>query len=218
MPPLRSNLRAILTLGRGVTRGISPLTAGEDPIAMFRTWFDEARDAGIFLPERVAIATATADGAPSVRMMLLKGVDERGFVFYTNYESRKGSELEQNPRAALCFHWPILERQVRVEGGVERITPEESEAYFHTRARGSQLGAWASEQSRELPNREELERNFEEHKVKFRGGEVPLPPFWGGYRIQPDRIEFWQGRLNRLHDRLLYTRSSDGWGIRRLNP
>lgn len=218
MSPLRSNLRAILTLGRGVTKGISPLTSDEDPIAMFQAWFDEARDAGIFLPERVAIATATADGVPSVRMMLLKGVDDRGFVFYTNYESRKGDELERNPRASLCFHWPILERQVRVEGLAERITPEESEAYFRSRPRGSQLGAWASEQSRELPNREQLEGRFEEHKAEFRGREIPLPPFWGGYRVRPERIEFWQGRLDRLHDRLLYTRSADGWEILRLNP
>ena len=185
---------------------------------MFRAWFDDARDAGIFLPERLAIATATPDGAPSVRMMLLKGVDERGFVFYTNYESRKGRELEENPQVALCFHWPVLERQVRVEGTVERLTLEESEAYFQSRLRGSQLGAWASEQSRELANREELERRFEEHKAKFRGQSIPLPPFWGGYRVRPERIEFWQGRLDRLHDRLLYTRSSEGWEIRRLNP
>lgn len=215
---MRSNLRAILTLGRGVTKGISPLTAGEDPIPMFRTWFDDARGAGIFLPERVALATATTDGAPSVRMMLLKGVDERGFVFYTNYGSRKGDELEQNPRAALCFHWPVLERQVRVEGPVARLTSEESEAYFRTRPRGSRIGAWASEQSRELSNREALERRFKEHDARFRGGDVPLPPFWGGYRVRPERIEFWQGRANRLHDRLLYTRSSGGWKIRRLNP
>jgi pyridoxamine 5'-phosphate oxidase len=199
-------------------KGISPLTAAEDPIAMFRAWFDDARDAGIFLPERVAIATADRDGVPSVRMMLLKGLDERGFVFYTNYESRKGVELDQNPRAALCFHWPVLERQVRVEGPVERITQEESEAYFQTRPRGSQLGAWASDQSRGLADREALERRFREHEDKFHGGDVPLPPFWGGYRVRPERIEFWQGRANRLHDRLMYTRSSEGWEICRLNP
>lgn len=185
---------------------------------MFRGWFDDARDAGIFLPERVAIATATPDGAPSVRMMLLKGVDERGFVFYTNYESRKSRELDENPRAALCLHWPVLERQVRVEGPVERLVQEESEAYFRSRSRGSQIGAWASEQSRELANREELERRFHEHEAEFHGEDVPLPPFWGGFRVRPEQIEFWQGRLDRLHDRLLYTRSSEGWEVRRLNP
>jgi pyridoxamine 5'-phosphate oxidase len=218
MNRLRAYLRAILTLGRGVTKGISPLTAGEDPIAMFHSWFEDARGSGILLPERMAVATATSDGAPSVRVMLLKGVDERGFVFYTNYESRKGSELDDNPRAALSFHWPILERQVRVEGQVDRLAPEESEAYFHTRPRGSQIGAWASTQSADLESREELERRVREHEETFRGREVPLPPYWGGYRVSPERIEFWQGKLNRLHDRLLYTRVEDGWEVRRLNP
>ncbi len=215
---LRSHLKAILALGRGVTKGITELTAGGDPIALFEDWFRDAREAGILLPERVAVATATPDGAPSVRMMLLKEVGEDGFVFYTNYESRKGDQLSRNPRAALCFHWAVLERQVRVEGPVSRLSESESAAYFRTRPRGSQIGAWASDQSRELEDRAELERRFREREAEFSGRDVPLPPDWGGFRLRPERIEFWQGRLNRLHDRLLYERTPEGWAVRRLAP
>jgi pyridoxamine 5'-phosphate oxidase len=215
---LLSNIRAILTLGRGVVKGVTRLSAGEDPIAMFEGWFDDAKRSGILLPERVCLATATADGAPSARMMLLKGVDERGFVFFTNYGSRKGDELTENPQAALVFHWPILERQVRVEGPVAKITAEESDAYFQSRARGSRIGAWASRQSRPLEGREELERGFAEIAARYRGSEVPLPDFWGGYRVAPERIEFWQGRINRLHDRLRYERTETGWAVVRLYP
>ena len=213
-----SNIRAILTMGRGVVRGVTKLTAGDDPIAMFERWFDDAKRSGILLPERVCLATATADGVPSGRMMLLKGVDERGFVFYTNYGSRKSKELDGNPRAALVFHWPILQRQVRVEGPVARISFEESEAYFRSRARGSRLGAWASTQSKPLESREQLERRFEEYARRYPGDDVPLPEFWGGYRVKPERIEFWQGRINRLHDRLRYERTETGWEIVRLYP
>lgn len=213
-----SHIRAILTLGRGVLRGISPLEAGEDPIALFQSWFGEARQAGFLFPEAMTVATATGDGRPSARMMLLKGVDERGFVFYTNYKSRKAAQLEENPRAAAVFHWSVLQRQVRVEGTVERLTPEASAEYFRTRPRGSQLGAWASRQSAELGSRAELERRFRECEERFRGREVPLPEFWGGYRLWPERIEFWQGRANRLHDRLLYRRSGDRWEVTRLHP
>lgn len=215
---LRSRIRAFVTLGRGVARGIPELEPEEDPIALFRSWFEDAEDAGLLLPESMALATATLDGVPSARMMLLKEVDGRGFVFYTNYESRKARELEPNPRAALVFHWPVLHRQVRVEGMVDRLAAAESEAYFRTRSRGSQLGAWASRQSRELGGRGELERRYEEHRERFRDREVPLPPFWGGFRLAPERIEFWQGRANRLHDRLLYTRSGDVWKVARLYP
>ncbi|MFQ5678959.1 MAG: pyridoxamine 5'-phosphate oxidase [Gemmatimonadota bacterium] len=213
---LSSRLRALLTLGRGVLQGIPELAEEPDPILLFRRWFEEAKRAGILLPEAMSVATATPDGLPAARMMLLKEVGESGFLFYTNYESRKAHELEMNPRAALLFHWGVYQRQVRVEGDVARLSPEESAAYFRTRPRGSQLGAWASMQSRELESRAELKRRFAERRTEFRGREVPLPPFWGGYRLIPERIEFWQGRANRLHDRLLYTRGEEGGGWRRV--
>lgn len=215
---LLRHIKAILTLGRGTLRGVSELEAGDDPIALFREWFDDARDAGFLLPESVAVATATPDGRPSVRMMLLKGVEEEAFLFYTNYGSRKAGELDENPRAALVFHWDVLERQVRVEGGVERLPKETSAAYFRTRSRGSQIGAWASRQSEALESREALERRFRRCEEEFRGEEVPLPDFWGGYRLRPVRIEFWQGRANRLHDRLEYRKSDGGWRLTRLYP
>jgi pyridoxamine 5'-phosphate oxidase len=215
---LRSNLRALLTMGRGVVKGLSDLHAADDPIAYFQQWFADAKRSGLFLPEAVCLATATADGEPSARMMLLKGVDQRGFVFFTNYESRKGDELAANPRAALVFHWAILERQVRVEGSIERIPVPESGAYFRNRPRGSRIGAWASKQSMRLPERAELEARVREYEAKFPGEDVPLPPFWGGFRLKPERIEFWQGRLNRLHDRLRYTRAGERWTLERLYP
>lgn len=215
---LIGRLRALVTMGRGMVTGLSELEAGADPIPLFADWFATARRSGIFLPESMALATSTPDGMPSARMMLLKAFGADGFVFYTNFESRKGGELLENPQAAMVMHWPILERQVRVEGTVERLTPEESAAYFRTRPRGSQLGAWASRQSAELESRADLERRFREHESKFEGGDVPLPSFWGGFRLIPQRIEFWQGRLNRLHDRLRYTRDGDGWTVTRLYP
>lgn len=211
-------IKAILTLGRGVLGGISELEAGDDPIALFRDWFEAAREAGFLFPEAMAVATSSPDGRPSARMMLLKGVDDDGFLFYTNYGSRKADELDRNPRAALVFHWDVLQRQVRVEGTVERVSREASAAYFRTRPRGSQIGAWASRQSEELESREELERSFRRYEERFRGEEVPLPEFWGGYRLRPDRIEFWQGRANRLHDRLRYRRTDGGWEVSRLYP
>lgn len=215
---LKSSLKAVLTLGQGLAQGIPEAAEDADPIDLFRVWFDAAGESGILLPESVALATATADGVPSVRMVLLKDVDARGFVFFTNYGSQKARELEANPRAALCFHWAILERQVRVAGPVERVTSEESEAYFRTRGRGSQLGAWASRQSEPLASREDLERRAREVEERFGGGDVPLPPFWGGYRLEPARIEFWQGRANRLHDRLVFLREGEGWTTQRLHP
>ncbi|MFQ5747757.1 MAG: pyridoxamine 5'-phosphate oxidase [Gemmatimonadota bacterium] len=213
-----SRLRGLFTLGRGVIGGLSEENAGPDPFALFARWFEEARSGRIFLPESMTLATATPDGRPSARMMLLKGVDERGFVFYTNYESRKALELAANPRAAIVLHWSALQRQVRAEGTVARLTEEESSAYFRTRPRGSRIEAWASLQSSILVSREELERSFREYEVTFRGGEVPLPPFWGGYRLTPESIEFWQGRANRMHDRLRYVREDGGWRRERLSP
>jgi len=205
-------------MGRGMATGLSKETAGKDPFALFGVWFEDAKRAGLFLHEAITLATCTKDGVPSARMMLLKGFDERGFTFYTNYESRKAGELTENPRAAMILHWPVLERQIRVEGEVEKLTTEESTAYFHSRPRGSQLGAWASAQSTRLESPEELKRRFREMEEKYPKGDVPLPPFWGGYRLKPHRIEFWQGRINRLHDRVRYDRAGDGWEISRLYP
>jgi pyridoxamine 5'-phosphate oxidase len=166
----------------------------------------------------VTLATADGSGRPSARMVLLRGVDERGFVFHTNYNSRKARELDANPRAALCFHWPTLEEQIRVEGRVERLSDGESDEYFRTRPRGSQLGAWASNQSAPLASRETLEEEYRAVERRFEESPVPRPPFWGGFRIVPDRIEFWYGRPDRLHDRLIYTGGGDRWRIERLYP
>jgi len=215
---LRSTLRALITTGKGVVRGLTDEEAGPDPFALFDRWYREAREAGLYLPESMALATATADGRPSVRQVLLKAFDERGFVFYTNYDSRKGEEIAENPRAALAVHWPILQRQVRINGGVEKTTEEESYAYFSSRPRGSQVGAWASDQSSVLGGREDLERSFREAQERFAGGDIPLPTFWGGYRVIPETFEFWQGRANRLHDRLRFTRADGEWTIDRLYP
>lgn len=217
---LKSSLKAVLTLGRGVVTGLPDAAGDADPVDLFRAWFRAAGDSGILLPEAVALATSTPDGVPSVRMVLLKDVDERGFVFFTNYGSQKARELEANPVAALCFHWAVLQRQVRVSGAVERTSREESEAYFVTRPRGSRIGAWASEQSRPLGVRAELETRVREYRERFGDGDIPLPPFWGGYRLAPRRIEFWQGRSDRLHDRLVFTRhGEDGsWSTERLHP
>lgn len=217
---LWSTIRAFAIAGKAVTLGLSERSAGHDPLALFSAWFRSAENSGIFLPESMALATADAQGVPSVRYVLLKAFDERGFVFYTNYGSRKAREMEENPEATLLFHWAILQRQIRLEGAVSRISEEESTAYFHSRARGSQIGAWASAQSDLLPDRETLERRVKEYEDKFRGQEVPLPPFWGGYRLAPRSMEFWQGRANRLHDRIKFIRreDKDGWDRVRLYP
>lgn len=215
---LLSTLRALLVLGKGTVRGLSERDVENDPLALFERWFRDARRAGLFLPESMILATSTSDGSPSARTMLLKGFDERGFRFFTNYESRKGRELAQNDRAALVFLWGILQRQVRIAGRVERLSEAESREYFATRPRGSQLGAWASNQSSVIPNRGALDARFREHEERFRGSDVPLPPYWGGYRLVPRTIEFWQGRADRLHDRLLFTREDRGWSVSRLAP
>jgi pyridoxamine 5'-phosphate oxidase len=189
-----------------------------DPFDLFRAWFAEARAAEPNDPEAMALATADADGRPSVRMVLLKGVDDRGFVFYTNREGRKAAELAANPHAALLFHWKSLRRQVRIEGAVSLASDAESDAYFASRSRDSQLGAWASDQSRPLDARETFERRFEEMRAWFDGGPVPRPPHWGGYRVTPERIEFWLDRAHRLHERRLFVRDGDGWSEGLLYP
>ncbi len=190
-----------------------------DPIVEFARWFAEAQEAQVPEPNAMTLATATPAGAPSARIVLLKAFDERGFVFFTDYRSRKSAELEANPRAALVFLWKELERQVRVTGGVGLASREESEQYFRTRPLGSRLGAWASHQSRVIPGRAMLEKDLQEVEQRFEGGDIPLPPHWGGYRVVPDTIEFWQGRPNRLHDRIRYVKESGkGWRVERLSP
>jgi pyridoxamine 5'-phosphate oxidase len=189
-----------------------------DPLEQFRQWYEHAVAAGVVEPEAMALATSTPDGFPSVRFVLLKGVDERGVEFFTNYESRKSRELAANPRAALAILWKPLERQVRLEGAVERLTAEESDAYFASRSRGSQLGAWASRQSEAIPDRDWLEERLASFDAQY-PGTVPRPPHWGGFLLRPHAIEFWEGRPSRLHDREVFTRGTDGaWHARRLSP
>ena len=220
MTTIKAHLQALLNLGRGVIAGMPDPTGREDPFELFADWYGTAEECGLFLPEAMTLATADAQGRPSARMVLLKDYDERGFTFFTNYESRKARELEENPRAALILHWAVLERQVRIEGTVERVSEEESFAYFRTRARGSRIGAWASEQSRPLEDRQDLEERVRQVEARFKGEEVPLPPFWGGYRVVPHVMEFWQGRVSRLHDRWVFRRPDPeaSWELERLYP
>lgn len=193
--------------------------AADDPVAEFGRWFEKAKARrDISLPEAVCLSTLDRDGFPNGRMVLLKEFDERGFVFYTNFKSNKGRALESYPKATLTFHWEKLERQVRVQGAVEKVGDAEADDYFHSRPRMSQLGAWASDQSQVLPGRLALIRRFLSFRRKFRGGPVPRPPHWGGFRLVPSRIEFWRARPFRLHDRFLYTRTDNGWKKERLSP
>lgn len=190
----------------------------DDPIELFKSWLADATRAEPSDPNAVALATADASGRPSVRMVLLKDADARGFVFYTNLESRKGLEIQANPRGALCFHWKSLDRQVRVEGRLEPVADSEADSYFATRDRASQIGAWASSQSRALESRFALERRVAEFTAKFHIGTVPRPPYWSGFRLVPDAIEFWQERPFRLHDRTVYHREGNAWSTRKLYP
>ncbi|MBI3443775.1 MAG: pyridoxamine 5'-phosphate oxidase [Magnetospirillum sp.] len=192
--------------------------ATAEPLELFHKWMEEATAHEPNDPNAVALATADSQGRPSVRMVLLKGADEAGFVFYTNLESRKGAELAANPFAALCLHWKSLKRQVRVEGRIEPVTPEEADCYFASRARASQIGAWASLQSRKLTGRFELEKRVGEFAAKFGLGKVPRPPHWSGFRLVPDRIEFWHDRPFRLHDRFVYVWENGVWNLEHLFP
>jgi len=198
-------------------RPLSREDLDRDPLRQFERWFAEAAEV-VRAPEAAAVATAAPDGAPSARMVLLKRFDERGFVFHTNYDSRKGRELGANPRAALLFYWDPLGRQVRIEGAAEHVSREESEEYFRTRPRGAQIAAGASQQSRVLSGRAELEQRVAELEREFDGAPVPLPESWGGIRVVPDTYEFWQHRDSRMHDRFRYTREADTWRIERLAP
>lgn len=197
--------------------GLSEDDVGSDPIARFGVWLAEAREAGVPFPEAAALATADAGGAPAVRHVLVKLVDERGFTFFTNLESRKGRHLAENPRAALAFLWRELDRQVCVAGAVAPVNRDESEAYFRTRPREARIGAWASRQSRVVSSRDELDAAYRAVEARF-PGDVTLPPHWGGFRLRPDEIEFWKGRVHRLHDRLRFSRAGEGWRLERLWP
>ncbi len=198
--------------------GLDRADVDSDPIVQFGAWFEETLAANLHEPNAMIVATATPEGRPSARTVLLKGYDERGFVFYTNYEGRKARELEANPACALLFYWGELERQVRIEGRASRISNDESNAYFASRPRGSRLGAWASQQSSPVEDRSVLEERLRALETEYEGREIPRPPFWGGYRVEPDAIEFWQGRESRLHDRLVYRRKDGAWRIERLQP
>lgn len=202
-----------------VAHGLRRADLDSDPIKQFGIWFGEAASAQIRDVNAMTLATASPDGAPSARIVLLKAISDRGFVFFTNYLSDKGRQLDANPRAALCLYWVQLERQIRIEGAVEKTSPEESEEYFRSRPLGSRLGAWTSRQSQVIADRAALEQQLAEVTAQYEGADVPLPEHWGGYRVRPKSIEFWQGRTNRLHDRFRYSREGDGsWRIERLSP
>lgn len=215
-----ATLHKIASLRKNYAReSLSETDVLSDPMSQFAVWFEEALDSSLPEPNAMTLATATRDGFPSARTVLLKGFDKQGFVFFTNYESRKGRELAENPQAALLFTWLELERQVRIEGTVEKVSREESQAYFVSRPKASRIGAWASPQSKKINNREILENRVAELMREYDGNKtIPLPPFWGGFRLKPQVIEFWQGRENRLHDRICYTRRKEEWEIARLAP
>jgi len=194
------------------------LTDKDNPFDVFNAWFSEAEKTEINDPTAMSVATCTKDGRPVVRMVLLKGVDERGFVFYTNLGSRKAKELDATPFAALCFHWKSQRRQIRVEGPIEQVSDEEADAYFATRSRVSQLGAWASRQSQPMDGKWELEKRVAEYTAKFNIGAVPRPDFWSGFRVKPESIEFWNDGKFRLHDRFVFDKEGDGWKVTRIFP
>ena len=198
-------------------QGLSRKDLDNDPIQQFEKWFTDAKNSGILAPEAMSLASSDGKNV-SVRTVLLKSFDKNGFVFFTNYDSKKAEQISKNPNVEALFPWIDLERQVRISGLVNKISSTESESYFHSRPRDAQIGAWTSNQSKIIDSREDLERSFKENTEKFEGREIPLPEFWGGYRIQPENIEFWQGRLNRLHDRFIYSNNGKDWDIKRYAP
>ena len=215
---LLEKLRCLFTFGQGVALPLPALSSETSPNELFQQWFDDANKSGILLPEAMSVSSVDSLGQPSSRMVLLKEFDEQGFVFYTNYGSRKSQELNQNNKVALLFHWNVLQRQVRIEGTVEKVSGEQSAKYFHSRDRGSQIGAWASHQSQKSTQDNELKKQFEYYQSLFKDKEVPLPEFWGGWRVKPHYIEFWQGRASRLHDRICFEKQQSQWQHFKLNP
>ncbi|NMP17277.1 pyridoxamine 5'-phosphate oxidase [Thalassotalea sp. Y01] len=215
---LLEKIRCLFTFGQGVALPLPAIPEDKNPLELFSQWFEDANKSGILLPESMSVSSCDSEGQPSSRMVLLKSFDQDGFVFYTNYGSRKSQELQQNQKVALLFHWGVLQRQVRIEGVVEKTSQQQSQQYFHSRGRGSQIGAWASKQSQRLQHADELTQREARYEEKFKGQQVPLPEFWGGYRVKPHAIEFWQGRANRLHDRLCFEQSENGWQTFQLHP
>ncbi|PHR84405.1 MAG: pyridoxamine 5'-phosphate oxidase [Colwellia sp.] len=215
---LLEKLRCLFTFGQGVVLPLPEITPDSTPLALFTQWFNDASKSGILLPEAMSVSSCSGDGQPSSRMVLLKNFDEQGFVFFTNYGSRKSHELKENNKVALLFHWNVLQRQIRIEGTVEKVTAQESAAYFHSRDRGSQVGAWASKQSQKLTHDNELKERMTHFNDKYAQGEVPHPEFWGGWRVKPTNIEFWQGRASRLHDRICFEKKDDAWHNFKLHP
>lgn len=215
---LFEKLRCLFTFGQGVALPLPEIDQNADPYALFKLWFEEANKSGILLPESMSVSSVDSSGQPSSRMVLLKEFNQDGFVFYTNYSSRKSQELSTNSKVALLFHWNVLQRQVRIEGTVEAVSQAQSEKYFHSRDRGSQIGAWASKQSSKLGSEDELKTRVTQYTEKFAGKEVPLPEFWGGWRVKPQHIEFWQGRASRLHDRVCFDLNDGHWENYKLHP
>jgi len=211
-------LRCLLTFGQGVALPLPNVSLNSSPFELFEQWFSDAKKSGILLPEAMSVSSCNSDGQPSSRMVLLKSFDEDGFVFYTNYGSRKHQDLTHNSKVALLFHWNVLQRQVRIEGIVNKTSKTQSEQYFHSRDRGSQIGAWASKQSQKLSSDNELIERVNTYSKKFNNEEIPLPEFWGGLQVVPHYIEFWQGRANRLHDRICFEKNDEQWEQFKLHP
>jgi len=216
---LFEKIRCLLTFGQGIALPLSELSGNAKPLPLFEQWFNDAKKSGILLPESMSVSSCTKDGQPSSRMVLLKEFNEDGFVFYTNYGSKKSHELEDNVKVALLFHWNVLQRQIRIEGTVSKVSSEQSANYFHSRDRGSQIGAWASKQSQKLTHDDELKERDAHFKNKFSNeNEIPLPKFWGGWQVKPHYIEFWQGRASRLHDRVCFEKENEQWQKFKLHP